>query len=961
MKRVFVLLLAFLPFLPLYVSAQNRLVLVEEFTNTGCGPCASWSPVLDSVIHYRLGDCIAIKYHSGYPDRNDPFYLYDREAHQAKVDFYQVTGVPTTFVDGYEVPDRSFAGMNTAITMCLQRPMTYDLTIEKQLLGRHLSATVSLTPLADTQSDNLRLFVAAIEERIVAATPYPNGETELNYTMRKMLTSPQGAPLMGLSEQVSTEWDIDFFDDLKQLGVVAYVQDISTREIMATAYSGPDAEGENRLALANLLDTPDLICRPDYSGRVILRNDGANAITTATLNVSVNGSVEQYPWTGNLNYLQRDTMNFGPHTNFELVGSGTNQVKVWFSTVNGTAASSDTIISQFSNAVQATYGVRLKIYTDKKPEETTWQLLDSQGIIVRQGGPYTEARKFITEDFDLRHDDCYQLLLLDAGGDGIKGAAGNGYYQLFQLDADGKQTRLTQGDYSGASHIVNFSLTGTPAPDRPRLVLFEEFTNTSCDPCAEFSPALDQTVFDRMGEMVTITYHWNFPSATDPFYLQNPTDVLQRANFYGISGVPALFVDGQHAGAWGYENQLGTYIDISSQVESTANLYTQASIDADNQLHLQWQVACLTPQADHDLRLFAAVVEERLEQADPAPNGERSWNYVLRKLLPSAEGLLLPANFLAIPLQYDYTWPISGFNDEHELGIVSFIQDMQTKAILCTTYTPRPTGSPRAMKILKVSNTPQRICTPQFTADLMLRNTGTETLHSAVINVSINGSVQRTEWSGELEPLGIVNVRTPLFTDFALTDEATNQVEVWMSDLNGVAADESVHFPLTIANAHSAQNAVRLTIMTDQKPEETTWAVLNSAGDVVCQGGPYTEPRKKVVIDLPLTVDDCYLLELEDAGGDGITGDFGRGYYMLHQVTADGKTRLMVQDTYTDALHDVFFSLQNTQPSAIVNLADQSDESDQSDLSDQFTLGGRPVSGHSPITIKKNKKIINNK
>ena len=31
-------------------SAQNRIVLVEEFTNTGCGPCASWSPELDAVI-----------------------------------------------------------------------------------------------------------------------------------------------------------------------------------------------------------------------------------------------------------------------------------------------------------------------------------------------------------------------------------------------------------------------------------------------------------------------------------------------------------------------------------------------------------------------------------------------------------------------------------------------------------------------------------------------------------------------------------------------------------------------------------------------------------------------------------------------------------------------------------------------------------------------------------------------
>ena len=54
-------------------AQQKRLVLIEEFTNTGCGPCASWSPLLDSCINYRLGDCIAIKYHSGYPYNADEF------------------------------------------------------------------------------------------------------------------------------------------------------------------------------------------------------------------------------------------------------------------------------------------------------------------------------------------------------------------------------------------------------------------------------------------------------------------------------------------------------------------------------------------------------------------------------------------------------------------------------------------------------------------------------------------------------------------------------------------------------------------------------------------------------------------------------------------------------------------------------------------------------------------------
>ena len=962
MKRLLTLL-TIIGCLSFSLSAQRRLVLIEEFTNVGCGPCASWSPVLDSAIYYRLGDCIAIKYHSNYPDRTDPFYLYQQEAHQQKVDFYHVTGVPTTFVDGVEILDRSFAYMNAAIDYQMSQPASYTLNVEKQLEGNHLTVQTRLTPLSDVENPSLRLFVAAIEEHIVSPTPYPNGETELNYTMRRMLT-PATGHVPGETLSAGTvydwqgEWDVDAINDMQQLGVVAFLQDVETHQVLATAYSGPVAEKENQLTLLSVSDTPDLICKPEYYGQVILRNDGANRLTSATLNVKVNGALEQYPWTGSLDYLERDTMTFSGFTNFKLASVGRNQVEVWFSDVNATAATSGKRFLQFDNSVQATYGVRLKIYTDKKPEETTWELRNSAGTIVRQGGPYHEARKFFTEDFDLRSDDCYQLLLLDSGGDGIKGAAGNGYYQLFQLDADGKQTRLAQGDYEGASHIVNFNLTLTPAPDRQRLVLFEEFTNTSCDPCADFSPSLDKTIYDRMGDMVAITYHWNFPSARDPFYLTNPDDVMARAGFYGISGVPALFVDGQHVGAWGYESYLDAYVDGASQVEPLVELSTQAAISRsadDAQLQLHVSMLPLASMNGRDLRLFAAVVEERIDWEEPAANGERSWNYVMRRLLPGSDGQPLGDGMMQVtPYQYEFAWTPQNFYDANELGIVTFVQDIATKEVLGTTYTPRPTGSTSAAKILQVSNMPDRICSPAFTSDLTVRNTGRDPLTSATINVRINGALQSTPWSGRMDYLDIDTLHVPLFDSFPLSEGVPNEVEIWLSELNG-GAEESVHKTFSMANAHKAQHAVRLTLMTDNAPEETTWKVYNSLGDVVCEGGPYTEKRKKHVTDLPLTTDDCYLLEFCDAGGNGITGENGRGYYMLHEVNADGQTRLLVQADYTGATHQVYFSLQHAQQLGI-----EPATAEQGATPQRYDLQGRRVSPHHRgIYIENAKKKIN--
>ena len=183
-------------------------------------------------------------------------------------------------------------------------------------------------------------------------------------------------------------------------------------------------------------------------------------------------------------------------------------------------------------------------------------------------------------------------------------------------------------------------------------------------------------------------------------------------------------------------------------------------------------------------------------------------------------------------------------------------------------------------------------------------------------------------------------------------------MEIWLSDLNG-SDQQSAHRTLTLTNAYTAQHAVRLTIMTDNAPEEISWTVYDSAGDAVAQGGPYTEARKRQVVDLPLTYDDCYTLEFADAGGNGITGTNGRGYYMLHEVGADGKTRLLTQADYTSATHQVFFSLQGTNSGGTATTQGFV-PSVATTPQPAFTPAGTPATSGSHLIIYKDRKVINN-
>jgi hypothetical protein len=59
----------------------------------------------------------------------------------------------------------------------------------------------------------------------------------------------------------------------------------------------------------------------------------------------------------------------------------------------------------------------------------------------------------------------------------------------------------------------------------------------------------------------------------------------------------------------------------------------------------------------------------------------------------------------------------------------------------------------------------------------------------------------------------------------------------------------------------------------DEKPEETTWELLDNQGTIVFSGGPYTAEDDDIVgKNWCLAKDSCYTFKLKDSGNDGIMG-----------------------------------------------------------------------------------------
>ena len=164
-------------------------------------------------------------------------------------------------------------------------------------------------------------------------------------------------------------------------------------------------------------------CTDDIQTSFTLRNFGTEPITTATIEVTINGVISQtFDTDANLASGASVTI---PLTISGFI-DGTNEISISASNPNGLT---DEVMD--NNAFGRTFQfledgaiITLSITTDQFPNETTWELNDLQGNTIGTGGPYSTAFTTITEEFCLDPDLCYNFVIRDSYGDGIDGDFG---------------------------------------------------------------------------------------------------------------------------------------------------------------------------------------------------------------------------------------------------------------------------------------------------------------------------------------------------------------------------------------------------------------------------------------------------------------------------------------------------------------------------------------------------------
>ena len=86
---------------------------------------------------------------------------------------------------------------------------------------------------------------------------------------------------------------------------------------------------------------------------------------------------------------------------------------------------------------------------------------------------------------------------------------------------------------------------------------------------------------------------------------------------------------------------------------------------------------------------------------------------------------------------------------------------------------------------------------------------------------------------------------------------------------------------------------IKVYIIQDQWGEQTTWNIVNSAGEIVAEGGPYqhlagsgsTQVNVSNITDLP--ANECYLFTIFDNNNNGICCAYGDGYYYIKDANGN--------------------------------------------------------------------------
>lgn len=281
---------------------------------------------------------------------------------------------------------------------------------------------------------------------------------------------------------------------------------------------------------------------------------------------------------------------------------------------------------------------------------------------VDGGTTYTESLTGLNlsadEEYNFSHNDLWSA---SPGDHSVKVWVSN-------LNGNGNDDNVLNDERTNNTFVVSTIAT--------RIPLYEEFTSSTCGPCATFNTNYFNDAFlnNNENKFSLIKYQMNWPAPGDPYYT---SEGGVRRDYYGVNAVPVLFLDskeGTDFNTAALQNKLNNALEVPAYFVMTVD-YTISgtSIDAD---------VTTMPYLDGEYTLHVVVVEKETT-GNIMNNGENYFTNVMLKMLPNASGTLI--NFTHDVLEINsFNFDLSSTHIEEydDLEVIAFLQNNGSKEIM---------------------------------------------------------------------------------------------------------------------------------------------------------------------------------------------------------------------------------------------------------------------------------------
>lgn len=234
---------------------------------------------------------------------------------------------------------------------------------------------------------------------------------------------------------------------------------------------------------------------------------------------------------------------------------------------------------------------------------------------------------------------------------------------------------LPDNDPSNDTAFTSVSRASLIVNRRP---LFEEFTSSTCGPCASFNTSFNPWTQQHENDITLVKYQMNWPGSGDPYY--TPEGGVRRT-YYGVGFVPDLYVNGSQTAT--DMTAVNSAYNQAIQQPGVMKIIGKHSVSNKT---IQGDVTILPFAHFAGVRLYIVVMEKTTHN-NATTNGETSFHHVMMKMIPDANGSSIEL-FDRVPYTQNYNVDLSGTHIEefNDLIVGLFVQHYNSKTVYQSTY-----------------------------------------------------------------------------------------------------------------------------------------------------------------------------------------------------------------------------------------------------------------------------------